>query len=318
MSLFVAVSWFSLWISDLAIIYIIPLLLYGYSKSKKPFFTWVKENAKPFGLGFIGGVLLLILKNQLPRAKGYDQIIGPPSEWWSLTQGVFRFFKGYFIQFSTHPYETIAVYCVAIVALAMLLKKRTPAQRVLNLSQVLVLVFLLTSHWVFVNGLRYFSLPLFLLTLFLVQRVNANDSPRSHSSLQSALSLLLLIGGIMFSVGNIQSRRQMETPTVFMPKTAEIKKVASTFSHPAIGDYWTVYLYCAYAEGQPMGIADENWAIRNAWEKESVIQSDTILIFETPRLKLEDSLNKYDVDYSAVTSVYHVGETAFRIYVPSK
>jgi hypothetical protein len=176
----------------------------------------------------------------------------------------------------------------------------------------LVIAILLTSHLEFDYGLRYFALPFSLLVIITVVRIFL-----LKKSSQMTLGPLALASAVLLAVGNIKVRITTERPTEFMPITAEVIQTAHQYSLPAIGDYWTVYVYSAYAENQPLAIADENWAIRNSWEKDAVLESDTLLIFETPRLLLKDEIVKYNRSFRAISSPSHIGETSFRLYVPA-
>ncbi|GAB5556059.1 MAG: hypothetical protein SchgKO_02720 [Schleiferiaceae bacterium] len=310
---FTFTAWASLYVSDLSIVYILPMVAYvGWNQSRLgQLIPWIKQSWKAFSGGIIGGLLLLVLKNQLPRAKGYEQIMGPTEEWVSLFEGLSRFYKGYFTNFEHHPFETVGVWFLLILFLFMLTKRPPKSFAVLYFSLCLVTCFLLTSHWVYVNGLRYFALPFSLLVILTVIRIFS-----LKKTIQKTLGSLALASGLLFAIGNVKGRLASERPASFMPKTAEVVQLANQYSLPAIGDYWIVYVYSAYAENQPLAIADENWAIRNYWEKDAVINSDTLLIFESPRLTLEDEIVKFKKTYIAVSSPSHIGETSFRLYVP--
>ncbi len=319
---FTATAWVSLYVSDLSIVYILPMVVYvGWKHHRfSQLIAWIKQSWKAFSAGIFGGLLLLVLKNQLPRAKGYEQIIGPIEEWVSLFEGLSRFYSGYLTNFNHHPFETIGVWFLLILFMFMLIKRPPKSFAVLYLSLGLVIAFLLTSHWVYVNGLRYFAFPFSLLVIITVIRIfslQKNTEKTTQNTTPKVLGSLALASGLLLAIGNVKGRLASERPASFMPKTAEVIQVANQYSLPAIGDYWTAYLYSAYADGQPLAIADENWAIRNSWEKEAVLNSDTLLVFESPRLKLEDEIEKYQRNYTAISSASHVGETSFRLYVPT-
>jgi|GEM_PF-6830209 len=312
---FFLVGWVSLWVSDLTLVYFVPIGLYFIFSSYKA--MGLKDTVAklyiPTGVLAIGVALLFVLKSQLPRAKGYDNVFASGEQIGDLVSRLVAFYSGYFTHFSAHPLETIGFWFLGIGVILLGLRRSTSWIAILKASQWVVILFLITSHWVFVNGLRYFALPFFLLTVLWIRQAYL---PVPKSKAKSWSQVLLLLSTLLFSAGNITKRRTIQRPTVFMPQTHEIQKVATLYSLPAIGDYWTVYQYSAYAKNQPIGIADEFWAIRNSWEASQVLQSDTVLIFASDRVVLEAEIEKYKTQFEAVSSVLHVGETSFRLYRP--
>ena len=306
---FTLYSLLSIWISDLAIVYIGLLALYIIFRDRTELKSkWTTHLLFQGSLAFLFLFFLIRVKQATTSSDEYQQLIGNPSEWIAVFSNVIEFYFREALTFKSHWGQSLGLILVIASTGIILFKNRSEIFKS-PWFFITIACFLATvvSHWVFKNGLRYFSLPLAMLLIFSVLRL--------HKFKWGSTGLLF--GLLLWSGSTLFLRNTLDRPTVFMPVTSEVKAFAKEMSYPAIGPYWTVYQYSAFVNPSPTVIADEYWNVRNRWDFETVLRKDSILIFKSEKLNvLSDTITIYKRSFKALSKEIQKGEVTARLYGP--
>lgn len=299
----------SIWISDLAITYVAVLALYKvYTERKSLNTTWTTHLLFQGCTSFLFMFFLLRVKTATTVSEEYQQLIGPPSEWISVVKNLFAFYSSEATHFTEHWISSLGILLVmASLVLFFYQNLKRVFQNPWFLSTLTILIATVISHWVFKNGLRYFTLPLSLIVLFTLLGSKKRDF----------IQWGLFMGLLALSTSSFVNRVSLERPAVFMPKSVDVKSFAQKVNYPAVGPYWTVYQYAAYAHPSPDVIAENFWNVRNKWDFEKVLNQDSILVFKSEKYTvLKDSLTIYNRPYKAISGPKVEGEIQARLYAP--
>ncbi len=299
----------SIWISDLAITYIGVIALFRLFRERKSLRSTYTTHLLFQGcISFLFLFFLLRVKAATTVSEEYQQLIGPPSEWASVFKNLTEFYLSEATHFSSYWATSLGIILIMTSVMLVFLKNIKLAWRSpWFVMTATILVATLVSHWVFKNGLRYFTLPLSLFVLFSLL----------WSNKMVKVKWGLLFGLLALSTTSFLTRISMDSPTVFMPKTAEVKALAKEVNFSAVGPYWTVYQYAAFAHPSPDVIAENYWNVRNRWDFEKVLTKDSLLVFQSEKfMVLNDSLTIYNRPFKAISDPFNKGEIQARLYSP--
>ena len=296
----VVVSVLMIWASELSAVF---LLVAGFFYRD----LWISlERKKLLYLltATVAGVLLvLIVRNQLPKSPGYEVFFGSFPEMMANLQG---FKTTGFLYFYHHSLTIFISYLLVILALVWIsLNKADRITKILILSGLLSLMVSLMSHWVFLNnaGARYFCLPVYLFLLGLSMSF-------SEIPLWGKGFLLLAVSILGWaSLDYIKPGLRMVDGRPTRLEMEEI--VAQNDACYVLGDYWSVYLFAALESGVKVATI-EAYGNRNRWDRNEVLDADSLLVLNQGSV---DTL-QIDTDHKFIPSgeLHWSGQTSYQVY----
>lgn len=289
-----------LWISETSLLVIFFALIFY---RKEVFNTGWKNIFSGTLILLVGMILILIARNNLPTSWGYDQFFGSLPEAYSNLESMVSKTFGYFTR--QGPVVLIA-FALLLGGLFIHVKNQNQLQKSLSMSGFSILAVTLISHWVFLNGSgsRYFGFPWYLL---LISVAFGFGKARPWQR----ITLILAAGIIGWDGVNPIKPGFRVSPS--RPTREEIETIAGeNIPFNAVGDYWSIYAYGALRPGIKVCSINE-YDSRNRWDREQVLDSDTILAINTG---ISDSLTLDQGKrlYLAIAPPVKVGQSSYRIY----
>ncbi|MDX5447379.1 MAG: hypothetical protein LPK47_03285 [Bacteroidota bacterium] len=257
-----------IWVSESSIALLFPISFYLWRNHKRN-----HSNYYGFAIGLIVSITLInILKNNVTRSNNYHTMIKSITEMNESFLGIYNLLNYYW---STQELKLLSIFIIVIsTTLAGSYRAKRISMYILQFGIALTLITLL-SGWVSKNPFnqRYFALPIFIIILGYLVGLEFN------LKWKRVLSLCLLLCILWISIipfGYISSSYR---PTRDRPTRLEITNILQNITYPLVGDYWGIYLALGLKNSLIVTEKDY-WLTRNKWDREKVINSDTIQLLD--------------------------------------